>query len=82
MTRPRPKPAAPADTSSATTEPVDLVGSIQKQQADYDRLMSLCQSLNRSGRCPGRCVFTGELRRDGLAVFQGELDGRYGPWND
>jgi hypothetical protein len=37
---------------------------------ERDRLLGLCRSLNRAGKCPGRCVFTGELRNSGISVFR------------
>lgn len=54
---------------------LDLVGGIQQRQAEHDRLLGLCQQLRRQHRCPGRCVFTGELRHDGLAALRSMLDG-------
>jgi hypothetical protein len=53
-----------------------LVAGIQQRQAEYERLLGLCQQLRQQHRCPGRCVFRGELRRSGLSMFRSMLDGR------
>jgi hypothetical protein len=53
-----------------------LVAGIQQRQAERERLLGLCQQLRQQHRCPGRCVLTGELDRDGLSVFRSMLDGR------
>jgi hypothetical protein len=55
---------------------LDLVAGIQQRQAERDRLLGVCQQLRASHRCPGRCVFSGELRQGGLAAFHSALDGR------
>jgi hypothetical protein len=67
------KPAA--GDSSSTLEPADLVTGIQQRQAERERLLGLCRSLRASHRCPGRCVFTGELRQTGVQAFWNGLDG-------
>src|SRR5689334_16483523 len=69
-TPPQGKPAVDEEvaTSPATPGP-DLVAGIQQRQAEYERLLGLCQQLKREHRCPERCVFSGELRRGGLAAF-------------
>jgi hypothetical protein len=74
-TPPEGKPVADEEvaTSPATPGP-DLVAGIQQRQAERDRLLGLCQQLRRQHRCPGRCVFTGELRRGGLAAFRSALE--------
>ncbi len=33
-----------------------------------------CAHLRATHRCPGRCVFAGELRASGLDAFRAELD--------
>lgn len=63
-------------TGAAGAGQLDLVGGIQQRQAEYERLLGLCQQLKRQHRCPGRCVFSGELRRGGLSVFRSALDGQ------
>jgi len=68
-------PGSPASgqAEAATGQP-GLVAGIQQRQAERDRLLNLCQQLRRQHRCPGRCVFTGELRRSGVSMFRSMLD--------
>lgn len=53
-----------------------LVAGIQQRQAEYHRLLGLCQQLRRQHRCPGRCVLTGELRQTGMQAFRGAVGGQ------
>ncbi len=34
-----------------------------RQGTSADELLARCRQLNAAHRCPGRCVFTGQLRR-------------------
>jgi hypothetical protein len=38
----------------------------QRQGTSAHELLARCRQLNAEHRCPGRCVFTGQLRRVGL----------------
>ena len=71
---PTPPPGKPSADEEVATPPATpapgLVRGIQQRQAERDRLLNLCQQLRRHHRCPGRCVFTGELRRNGLTAFR------------
>jgi len=62
-------PAGSKTPPPPTSRPAGLVAGIEHQQVERDRLLSLCRQLRAQHRCPERCVFTGELRRGGLAAF-------------
>lgn len=40
-----------------------LYAAQQRQGTSANELLARCQQLNAEHRCPGRCVFTGQLRR-------------------
>lgn len=45
----------------------------QQNGTDSDELLARCQQLRATHRCPGRCVFTGELRQRGIDAFRKSL---------
>lgn len=65
----RQAPAAGEASPSLAGRPAGLVAGIEERRAERDRLLGLCRQLRAQHRCPGRCVFTDELRRSGLAAF-------------
>lgn len=54
----------------------ELQAGLEEQIAEQADLRRLCRHLRATQRCPGRCVFTGELRQNGMQVFRDALDGQ------
>ncbi|NMN98457.1 hypothetical protein [Antrihabitans stalactiti] len=45
----------------------------RQKGTDSAELLARCQQLRATHRCPGRCVFTGELRQRGIDAFRKSL---------
>jgi hypothetical protein len=65
-----PTPGEDQPASLLTGQQRPEAATTEEIAAERDRLLGLCRSLNRAGKCPGRCVFTGELRNSGMSVFR------------
>lgn len=69
--------AAEQDSPTVQRQKSDQAATVPvgRAPATADELLRRCAQLRATHRCPGRCVFSGELRASGLDALGAGLDG-------